>query len=80
MRKLLLSALAASALAAISVSPAAASGGCGPYMHRTWAGFCRPPGQLGWGPGGYAYGYGYRPYYAYGPGWRWRHWRRWRYY
>lgn len=72
--------LAAAAVTAVSMSPADASGGCGPYRHRTPAGYCRPPGQAGWPPGwrGYGYGYGYG-----GPGWyggpRWYGYPGWRY-
>lgn len=54
MRKLLLAGLAASALAVGVYTPAEASGGCGPFGHRGYYGYCRPGG------GGYGYGYGYR--------------------
>ena len=64
MRKLLFAVLAVGTLAAASTTPADASGGCGPYRHRTAWGYCRPPGQWGWPPayGGYAFG---------GPRWGW---------
>ena len=61
MRKVLFALLAAGTLA-VAVAPADASGGCGPYRHRTYWGACRPPGQWGWPP---AYGY------AGGPRWGW---------
>ena len=46
------------------------SGGCGPFRHRGFYGFCRPNFV------GYGYGYGPR----YGFGWHrfgWRRWHRW---
>ena len=46
------------------------SGGCGPFRHRGFYGFCRPNGV---GPYGVGYRYGWRGY-----GWhRWGGWHRW---
>jgi hypothetical protein len=74
LRKVFLAILAAGAMTAASMSPADASGGCGPYRHRTPAGYCRPPGQAGWPPGWYGYrgGYGHPGWYYGHPGWRYR--------
>ena len=70
MRKLLLAGLAASALAVGAYSPAEASGGCGPFAHRGFYGYCRPNGYGG-------YGYGYRrpffPGYGFHRGYGWHH-------
>jgi hypothetical protein len=51
LRKIIITLAAIGALTAISSAPAEASGGCGPYRHRTPGGACVPPGQLGWPPG-----------------------------
>ena len=78
MRKLALALVAATALTALSMPSAEASGGCGPYRHRTAWGYCRPPGQWGWPPGwGGAYVvarpvWGVR-YWGGGPYWRHRY-------
>ena len=45
------------------------SGGCGPFRHRGFYGYCRP-NFVG-------YGYGWRRPWGWGPGWHrwgWRHW------
>ncbi len=68
MKTLLLAGLAASALTLGSLTPAAAEGGCGPFAHRSWDGFCRPNHRP------YpAYGFGER---AWGGGERHRDWDR----
>ena len=81
MKQLLLAGLAASALSLVALTPAEASGGCGPYGHRGWDGYCRPNARplpfypaygrpYGWhrphGYGGYGYGW-HRPWG--GPRW-----------
>lgn len=73
MKALVLAGVAASALMFGSLAPAAAQGGCGPYAHRAWNGFCRPNVRpfpvygYGWHrPWGYGYGYR-RP-------WGWHRW------
>jgi hypothetical protein len=65
MKALLLAGLTFGALSLGAMAPAEAQGGCGPYAHRGWDGYCRPGG--GWAR---PWGYGYR---GYGPGWH-RHW------
>jgi len=78
LRKIILSVLAAGAVAAISSTPVEAWGGCGLYRHPTpWG--CRWNGP-GWG-GPVVYGGPglYRgPGWYGGPGWRYRYWHRWR--
>lgn len=69
MRKLLLAGLAASALAVGVYTPAEASGGCGPFAHRGYYGYCRPGGG-GFGYGWHRpYGYGWHRPFGYGYGW-----------
>lgn len=68
MRKVLFALLTAGTLTTLA-APAEASGGCGPYGHRTYYGACAPGGQFGFRPRPY-----YRPapfYFAprYGYGW-----------
>lgn len=66
MKKALLSGLAVLALGMVALTPAEASGGCGPYAYRNDYGACRLKPT-----GGYAV-------YGPGPGWGWnRHvWHR----
>ncbi len=79
MKKLLLAGIAVAALSLTALTPAEASGGCGPYRHRGWDGFCRPGGQLGFAPhpvyfGGYGWHRPWGPGYGWHrPGWGWRH-------
>ena len=73
MKALVLAAVAASTLMLGSLTPAAAQGGCGPYAHRGWDGFCHPnirPLPV------YGYGYGWhRPWgYGYHGPWGWHRW------
>ena len=78
MKKFVFAGIAAALLAGVSMTSAEAQGGCGPYAHRGWDGFCHSGG--GWArPVGFGYGYGpgwHRPGY----GWRrpgygfYRHW------
>ena len=71
MKNLAFAGLAAVLLAGASVTPAAAQGGCGPYAHRGWDGFCHPGGLAR--PYGVGFGYGWqRPigYGYHGYGWR----------
>ncbi len=75
MKKLLLAGLAITALSLSAMTPAEASGGCGPYRHRGWDGFCHPGGQFGYAPrpvyyGGYGYGWR-RPWHHHGGYRRW---------
>ena len=80
MRKLLLAGLASSALAVGIYTPAEASGGCGPFGHRGFYGYCRPNGYGGYGfhrPFGYGYGF-HRPFgYGYGGQRHFGYYRRW---
>ena len=67
--------LAAAALGVTAVAPAQAQGGCGPYAHRGWDGWCHPGG--GWGgprhfSGGYGHGW-HRPWSWHHPGWGYDH-------
>lgn len=75
MKALVLAGVAASTLMLGSLTPAAAQGGCGPYAHRGFDGFCHPnfrPRPYGFYGGGYGYhrpyGYGYHRPYGYGYG------------
>ena len=74
MKALLLAGLTASVLTLGSLTPAMAEGGCGPYAHRGWDGFCHPnfrPVPV--------YGYGWhRPFWGHPYGWHrpWG-WHRW---
>ena len=67
MKRLMLVGMTVAALSAAALTPAEASGGCGPYGHRGFNGLCYPGG--GWGPGVYAGGYGW----GWHRGWGWRH-------
>lgn len=53
--------LVVGAVAAASLMPAQAQGGCGPFAHRGWNGSCRPGGQAN------SYGTA-RPFLGYGYG------------
>ncbi len=69
MKTLILAGVAATTLMLGSLTPAAASGGCGPFGHRGWDGFCHRnfapvPVYRPWG-----YGYGWHRPYGYGYGW-----------
>ena len=68
MKALLLAGLAASTLTFASFTPAAAEGGCGPFAHRGWDGFCHP-NYRPYGFAGYGYGYGWHRAVEYGYGW-----------
>ena len=73
MKRLLLAGLALSAMSLATLSPAEASGGCGPYAHRGYYGYCRPnlrPYPV------YGYGYGWHRPYGYGwhRPWGWHRW------
>ena len=72
MRKILFALIAVGTVAAAVPTAAEASGGCGPYRHRTYRGFCVPYGGYGYarpyyGPRAFiapGFGFGYRrPYY-----------------
>ncbi|MCW6509367.1 GCG_CRPN prefix-to-repeats domain-containing protein [Lichenifustis flavocetrariae] len=80
MKAFVLAGLSIAALAVTAVAPAQAQGGCGPYGHRGWDGYCRPGGWAR--PRPYAFGYGYgwhRPHpYGYGRG-PWGYHRHWGY-
>jgi hypothetical protein len=61
MKALVLAGLAASTLVLGSLSPASAEGGCGPFRHRGFNGFCYPNARP------YpVYGYGWHRPYGYG--------------
>jgi hypothetical protein len=72
-KRIIFAVLAAGALAAVVATPAEASGGCGPYRHRTYWGACRPPGEWGWPRGGYGYGPPpvVVPFFGWGGPWGW---------
>lgn len=78
MKRLLLAGLAVSALSLAALSPAEASGGCGPFGHRGWDGFCHPNARPYPVYRAYGYGYGFhRPYgfgYGYHRPWGWHRW------
>ncbi len=63
MKTILLASFAALALSAAALTPAEAQGGCGPYAHRGFDGFCHPNG---WAR---PYGYGAYGGWRRGPGW-----------
>ena len=66
MKRFLAAVLTAGAIGLVALSPAHAQGGCGPYAHRGWDGFCHPGG---WEPRPWGWGHGWhRPW-----GWH-RHW------
>jgi hypothetical protein len=65
LRNILFALIAAGTVTAAVATPAEASGGCGPYRHRNYNGYCVPGGQYGYAPRPYVFG----PRY----GWGWRH-------
>ena len=77
MKRLILAGLAVASLSMAALTPAEASGGCGPYAHRGWNGFCRPGGQWGGGPRPVYFGGGYGWHRPGGPGWGWHQGWRW---
>ena len=75
MKTWIVAGLAIGTVALASLTPAQAQGGCGPFGHRSWSGFCRPGGQAGYGGPRpvYGLGYGYGWHRGWGPGYGWRH-------
>jgi hypothetical protein len=71
MKKLVLVGMTIAALSLAALSPADASGGCGPYRHRGVNGLCYPGG--GWAPPVYVGGYGWHRHWGPGWGYGWRH-------
>lgn len=73
MRRIMLAAMAVGALALGSMTPAMAQGGCGPFGHRGWDGWCH---RDGWRRpvafSGYGYGF-HRPWGWHHPGWGYHH-------
>ncbi len=65
MKRLILAGLTVAALGLAALTPAQAQGGCGPYAHRGWNGWCHPNGYGGPGPWGHGW---HRPW---GPGYGW---------
>ena len=69
MKKFVLVGMTIAALSMAALTPAEASGGCGPYRHRGFNGFCYPGGG-GWaGRPAYFGGYGWHRHW--GAGWGW---------